>query len=103
MHSEVGGRGAPKIHRAAISRLSGYRLLSTPYERKPRNYLPLLGLAAILCCYKRLALLTTLKAVLRPLEDAAPQTMFPGRILTENGGRSIRKGRGKQFFPRSRT
>ncbi|MDX3119091.1 IS5/IS1182 family transposase, partial [Streptomyces scabiei] len=28
-------------------------------ERDPRNYLALLGLAAALCCYKRLIRLTT--------------------------------------------
>ncbi|BET52832.1 hypothetical protein RGQ21_78140 [Kitasatospora aureofaciens] len=39
--------------------LSGYRRLSPRYERDPRNYLALLGLAAALCCYKRLIRLTT--------------------------------------------
>ena len=29
------------------------------YERHPRNYLAFLGLAAALCCYKRLVRLTT--------------------------------------------
>jgi hypothetical protein len=29
------------------------------YERNPRNYLAFLGLAAALCCYKRLIRLTT--------------------------------------------
>ncbi|MFC9608723.1 IS5/IS1182 family transposase, partial [Streptomyces niveus] len=29
------------------------------YERHPRNYLAFLGLAAALCCYKRLLKLTT--------------------------------------------
>ncbi|MFE7466150.1 IS5/IS1182 family transposase, partial [Streptomyces sp. NPDC057499] len=29
------------------------------YERHPRNYLAFLGLAAALCCYKRLLRLTT--------------------------------------------
>lgn len=32
--------------------LSGYRRLSPRYERDPRNYLTLLGLAAALCCYQ---------------------------------------------------
>ncbi|MFC5905319.1 IS5/IS1182 family transposase, partial [Streptomyces zhihengii] len=38
---------------------SGYRRLSPRYERDPRNYLAFLGLAATLCCYKRLIRLTT--------------------------------------------
>jgi transposase len=42
-----------------ISWLSGYRRLSPRYERHPRNYLAFLGLAAALCCYKRLLRLTT--------------------------------------------
>ncbi|MFJ3402116.1 IS5/IS1182 family transposase, partial [Streptomyces microflavus] len=29
------------------------------YERQPSNYLAFLGLAAALCCYKRLVRLTT--------------------------------------------
>ncbi|MFD6036908.1 IS5/IS1182 family transposase, partial [Streptomyces griseoincarnatus] len=33
--------------------------LSTRYERDPRNYLAFLGLAATLCCYKRLVRVTT--------------------------------------------
>ncbi|WP_435260629.1 transposase, partial [Streptomyces sp. 1222.5] len=37
-----------------ISWLTGYRRLSPRYERHPRNYLAFLGLAAALCCYKRL-------------------------------------------------
>jgi hypothetical protein len=41
-----------------MSWLSGYRRLSPRYERT-RNYLALLGLAASLCCYKRLVRLTT--------------------------------------------
>ncbi len=40
----------------AISWLTGYRRLSPRYERHPRNYF--LGLAAALCCYKRLGKLT---------------------------------------------
>jgi transposase len=39
--------------------LSGYRRLSPRYEGQPRNYLAFLGLAAALCCYKRLVGLTT--------------------------------------------
>jgi transposase len=50
-------------HRWVIERtmswLSGYRRLSHRYERDPRNYLAFLGLAAALCCYKRLIRLTT--------------------------------------------
>ncbi|MET9147738.1 transposase [Streptomyces sp. NPDC004042] len=42
-----------------ISWLSGYRRLSPRYERDPRNYLAFLGLAAAICCYKRLVRLTT--------------------------------------------
>ncbi|MEV6005116.1 IS5 family transposase [Streptomyces griseomycini] len=42
-----------------MSWLSGYRRLSPRYERDPRNYLAFLGLAAALCCYKRLICLTT--------------------------------------------
>ncbi|WP_307822083.1 IS5 family transposase [Streptomyces coffeae] len=41
-----------------ISWLTGYRRLSPRYERHPRNYLAFLGLAAALCCYKRLLKLT---------------------------------------------
>lgn len=42
-----------------MSWLTGYRRLNHRYERHPRNYLAFLGLAAALCCYKRLARLTT--------------------------------------------
>lgn len=42
-----------------MSWLSEYRRLSPRYERHPRNYLAFLGLAAAICCYKRLARLTT--------------------------------------------
>jgi hypothetical protein len=41
-----------------MSWLSGYRRLSPRDERDPRNYLALLGLAAALCCSKRLPKLT---------------------------------------------
>ncbi|WP_371129950.1 transposase [Streptomyces sp. 2231.1] len=41
-----------------ISWLSGYRRLSPRYERDPRNYLAFLGLAAAICCHKRLLNLT---------------------------------------------
>ncbi|MGW2515270.1 IS5 family transposase [Streptomyces scopuliridis] len=50
-------------HRWVIERtmswLTGYRRLNHRYERQPRNYLAFLGLAAALCCYKRLVRLTT--------------------------------------------
>ncbi len=39
--------------------VTGYRRLNHRYERHPRNYLAFLGLAAALCCYKRLVRLTT--------------------------------------------
>ncbi|WP_093769543.1 IS5 family transposase [Streptomyces sp. F-7] len=42
-----------------MSWLSGYRRLSPRYERDPGNYLGFLGLAAALCCYRRLVRLTT--------------------------------------------
>ncbi len=47
-----------------MSWLSGYRRLSPRYERNPRNYLAFLGLAAAICCYKRLLRLTTQDTVL---------------------------------------
>lgn len=42
-----------------MSWLTGYRRLNHRYGRSPRTYLALLGLAAALCCYERLARLTT--------------------------------------------
>ncbi|AUA17293.1 Transposase DDE domain protein [Streptomyces malaysiensis subsp. malaysiensis] len=51
--SERLGRRRWAIERT-ISWLTGYRRLSPRYERDPRNYLALLGLAAAVCCYKRL-------------------------------------------------
>ncbi|MFF1561793.1 transposase, partial [Streptomyces sp. NPDC058279] len=42
-----------------MSWLTGYRRLNHRYERNPRNYPAFLGLAAALCCYKRLVRLTT--------------------------------------------
>jgi len=66
MSGSAGGRAEQDLprqapHRAAdpTSWLSGYRRLSPRYERDPRNYLAFLGLAAALCCYKRLVRLTT--------------------------------------------
>ncbi|MFB8776343.1 transposase, partial [Streptomyces broussonetiae] len=56
--SERLGRRRWVIERT-MSWLSGYRRLSPRYERDPRNYLAFLGLAAALCCYKRLLRLTT--------------------------------------------
>jgi transposase len=47
------------ISKSTMSWLTGYRRLSPRYERNPRNYLAFLGLAAALCCYKRLVRLTT--------------------------------------------
>lgn len=47
-------------HRAVESGTADGNRLSPPYERDPRNYLALLGLAAALCCYKRLVLTTQL-------------------------------------------
>ena len=41
-----------------MSWLTGYRRLNHRYEREPGNYLAFLGLAAALCCYKRLLKLT---------------------------------------------
>ncbi|MFE0091987.1 IS5 family transposase [Streptomyces sp. NPDC058992] len=42
-----------------MSRPTGHRRLNHRYERHPRNHLAFLGLAAALCCYKRLIRLTT--------------------------------------------
>ncbi|MFG3064615.1 transposase, partial [Streptomyces sp. NPDC048231] len=56
--SERLGRRRWVIERT-MSWLSGYRRLSPRYERNPRNYLAFLGLAAAMCCYKRLVRLTT--------------------------------------------
>ncbi|WP_263579527.1 IS5 family transposase [Streptomyces sp. PSKA30] len=56
--SERLGRRRRVIERT-MSWRSGYRRLSPRYERNPRNYLAFLGLAAALCCYKRLVRLTT--------------------------------------------
>ncbi|MER5420817.1 transposase [Streptosporangium roseum] len=42
-----------------MSWLTEYRRLNQRYERSPRNCLAFLGLAAALCCYKRLVRLTT--------------------------------------------
>ncbi|MFD6827017.1 transposase, partial [Streptomyces sp. NPDC060085] len=56
--SERLGRRRWVIERT-MSWLTGYRRLNHRYERYPRNYLAFLGLAAALCCYKRLLKLTT--------------------------------------------
>lgn len=56
--SERLGRRRWVIERT-ISWLTGYRRLNHRYERHPRNYPAFLGLAAALCCYKRLLKLTT--------------------------------------------
>lgn len=47
-----------KVIERTMSWLSGYRRLNLRYERHPRNCLAFLGLAAALCCYKRLVCLT---------------------------------------------
>ncbi|MFF1373640.1 IS5 family transposase [Streptomyces virginiae] len=56
--SERLGRRRWVIERT-MSWLTGYRRLNHRYERDPRNYLAVLGLAAAICCHKRLARLTT--------------------------------------------
>ncbi|OKI50726.1 transposase [Streptomyces sp. CB00072] len=56
--SERLGRRRWVIERT-MSWLMGYRWLNHRYERNPRNYLALLGLAAAICRYKRLVRLTT--------------------------------------------
>ncbi|MFE5524007.1 IS5 family transposase [Streptomyces virginiae] len=56
--SERLGRRRWVIERT-MSWLTGYRRLNHRYERDPRNYLAFLGLAAAICCHKRLARLTT--------------------------------------------
>ncbi|MFC5150106.1 IS5 family transposase, partial [Streptomyces aureoversilis] len=56
--SERLGRRRRVIERT-MSWLTGYRRLTVRYERHPRNYLAFLGLAAAICCYKRLVRLTT--------------------------------------------
>ncbi|WP_406511302.1 IS5 family transposase [Streptomyces sp. NBC_00161] len=56
--SERLGRRRLVIERT-MSWLTGYRRLNHRYERHPRNYLALLGLAAAICCYKRFIRLTT--------------------------------------------
>ncbi|MPY57528.1 hypothetical protein FNH08_10260 [Streptomyces spongiae] len=52
-------RQTPRRAADPTSWLPGYRGLSPRYERNPRNHLAFLGLAAALCCYKRLVRLTT--------------------------------------------
>ena len=56
--SERLGRHRWVIERT-LSWLTGYHRLNIRYERYPRNYLAFLGLAAAMCCYKRLLRLTT--------------------------------------------
>ncbi|MEF9886034.1 IS5 family transposase [Streptomyces sp. P9-A4] len=56
--SERLGRRRRVIERT-MSWLTGYHRLNHRYERHPRNYLAFLGLAAGLCCYKRLVRLTS--------------------------------------------
>ncbi|GAA2957097.1 hypothetical protein GCM10020227_25290 [Streptomyces flavovirens] len=66
MSGSAGGRAEQDLPRQTPRRaadptswLTGYRRLNHRYERHPRNYLAFLGLAAALCCYKRLARRTT--------------------------------------------
>ncbi|GAA1310743.1 hypothetical protein GCM10009647_033880 [Streptomyces sanglieri] len=56
--SERSGRRRWVIERT-MSWLTGYRRLNHRYERHPHDYLAFLGLAAALCCYRRLLRLTT--------------------------------------------
>ncbi|RKS76171.1 DDE family transposase [Actinomadura pelletieri DSM 43383] len=56
--SQRSGRRRWVIERT-LSWLTGYRRLNHRYERNPRNHRAFLGLAAALCCYKRLDRLTT--------------------------------------------
>ncbi|MGY3681226.1 transposase [Streptomyces sp. TE33382] len=56
--SERLGRRRWVIERT-MSWLTGYRRLSPRYERQPADYPAFLGLAAALCCHKRLVRLTT--------------------------------------------
>ncbi|MFE5550258.1 IS5 family transposase [Streptomyces sp. NPDC056534] len=56
--SERLGRRRWVIERT-MSWLTGYRRLNHRYERHPRNYLTFPGLAAAICCHKRLVRLTT--------------------------------------------
>ncbi len=56
--SERLGRRKWVIERT-MSWLTGHRRLNHHCERYPRNHLAFLGLAAALCCHKRLARLTT--------------------------------------------
>jgi transposase len=54
---DVFGKG--RVIERTMSWLTGYRRLNHRHERHPRNYLAFLGLAATLCCCKRLVRLTT--------------------------------------------
>ncbi|MGK5544046.1 IS5 family transposase [Streptomyces sp. URMC 127] len=56
--SERLGRRRWVIERT-MSWLTGYRRFTIRYVRPPRNYLAFLGLAAAICCYKRLVRLIT--------------------------------------------
>ena len=69
-----------------MSWLTGYRRLNHRYERHPRNYLAFLGLAAALCCYKRLVRPTP------PLGHGLsldPPTHFRTDLLTSFGSESV--------------
>ncbi|WP_405698231.1 hypothetical protein [Streptomyces sp. NBC_01185] len=61
MSGSAGGRAEQDLPRQAPRRaadptswLTGYRRLNHRYEQRPGTNLALLGLAAALCCYKRL-------------------------------------------------
>lgn len=80
--SERLGRRRWVIERT-ISWLTGYRRLNHRYERHPRNYLAFLGLAAAICCYKRLLRLTredTVLGVRSEPASAAAVDWCDGRI-----------------------
>ncbi len=63
--SERLGRRRWGIERTT-SWLTGYRRRNHRYERKPGNYLAFLGLAAAICCRKRLLELTMQDMVQEP-------------------------------------
>ncbi len=76
--SERLGRRRWVIERT-MSWLSGYRRLSPRYERHPRNYLAFLGLAAAICCYKRLVRLTTWDTLLDVISLGQSAETYEGR------------------------
>ncbi|WP_031079715.1 alpha/beta fold hydrolase [Streptomyces sp. NRRL S-118] len=62
-------------------------------ERDPGNYLAFLGLAAALCCYKRLIRLTTYDTVLVSSELAGQGEACPGSIRARPSSRQAAAGR----------